>query len=101
MAAPDATSLMKSRYTAYVLENERYLRETWHPDTRPERIEFEAGLKWLGLSVKRSGTIDSEQATVEFVARFRIRGKGQRLHEKSRFVRVDGRWLYLDGEIFD
>ncbi len=101
MAAPDATSLMKSRYTAYVLGNGRYLLDTWHPETRPERIEFEEGIKWLGLSVKRSESIDPEHATVEFVARFRIHGKGQRLHEKSRFVRIDGRWLYLDGEIFD
>ncbi|MBS0554808.1 MAG: hypothetical protein JSS47_20145, partial [Proteobacteria bacterium] len=37
----------------------------------------------------------------EFVARFRVGGRAQRLHETSRFVREDGRWYYVDGDIQD
>ena len=39
------------------------------------------------------------EAEVEFVARSRSAGRAQRLHEVSRFVREDGRWYYLDGDL--
>lgn len=90
---------MRSRYTAYVLDLHDYLLATWHPDTRPSALEAnEPGLKWLGLAVKRHAVQDTDHATVEFVARSRLHGQAHRLHERSRFVRIDGRWFYLDGE---
>lgn len=49
--------------------------------------------------MKRHIVQDEQHAQVEFVARSRLRGKGQRMHETSRFVREDGRWLYVDGDI--
>jgi SEC-C motif-containing protein len=49
--APDAQSLMRSRYSAYVLCNEQYLLATWHPSTRPGSIPFSNNQKWLGLNV--------------------------------------------------
>jgi SEC-C motif-containing protein len=33
------------------------------------------------------------------VARSKLGGRAQRLHETSRFVREDGRWFYVDGEM--
>ncbi len=100
LMAPDAQALMRSRYTAFVLGLHDYLLDTWHPSTRPPAIGAdEPGLKWLGLDVKRHVRIDADHATVEFVARSRIAGRGHRLHEISRFVREDGRWTYLDGEM--
>jgi SEC-C motif-containing protein len=54
-------------------------------------------VKWLGLDVRQHRATDAEHAEVEFVARSRVAGRGQRLHERSRFVREDGRWFYLDG----
>ena len=73
---------------------------TWHTRTRPASIEPDpAGLKWLGLEVRRHHRIDDEHASVEFVARSKLAGRAQRLHETSRFVREDGRWVYLDGEL--
>src|SRR5579859_5003628 len=39
-AAPDAQSLMRSRYCAFVLCDERYLLATWHPSTRPGSVSF-------------------------------------------------------------
>ena len=98
--APDAAALMRSRYSAYVLGLTDYLRATWAPETCPPRIEPDPpGLKWLGLDVRRHDAIDASHATVEFVARTRLAGRAQRLHERSRFERRDGRWLYVDGEI--
>jgi len=96
--APDAESLMRSRYTAFTQERRDYLLATWHPSRRPAALDFDAGAKWLGLQVREHRLIDDAHAEVEFVARVRVAGRAQRLHERSRFVREDGRWFYLDGD---
>lgn len=91
---------MRSRYSAFVLGLADYLLATWHASTRPERLDLneEPAPKWLGLEVKRHQPQDDSHAVVEFVARYRVGGRGQRLHETSRFVREEGRWFYVDGE---
>lgn len=97
--ATDAEALMRSRYSAYVLKLEAYLLATWHPGTRPTSLELAGDRgKWLGLQVKRHAQETEDRATVEFVARYKIGGRAQRLHEISRFVREQGHWLYLDGD---
>lgn len=88
---------MRSRYSAFVLEDAGYLLATWHPSTRPAEISFEPGTKWLGLEVRDHRVLDEQHAEVEFVARMRHAGRASRLHERSRFVREQGRWYYLDG----
>jgi len=67
--ASDAESLMRSRYSAFVLEREAYLLKTWYATQRPERIEFDPGVKWLGLEVRSHTLQDATHAEVEFVAR--------------------------------
>lgn len=96
--APDAERLMRSRYSAYVLGEMHYVHDTWHASTRPpqEELVHETDMRWLGLEVKKFSAA-SDEATVEFVARSKIAGRAQRLHEVSRFVREDGRWFYIDG----
>jgi SEC-C motif-containing protein len=98
--AADAESLMRSRYSAYVLGLEDYLLATWHASTRPAALNLgaETKPKWLGLEIKARAE-NGDSATVEFVARCRVGGRAQRMHEVSRFVRADGRWCYLDGEV--
>lgn len=101
--APSAEALMRSRYTAYVLGLEGYLLDTWHAATRPQAIGLSTQFpkpNWLGLSVKRHENPTPDSAIVEFVARLRIGGgKAERMHEVSRFVREDGRWFYVDGDL--
>ncbi|RZM04234.1 MAG: hypothetical protein EOP73_02530 [Variovorax sp.] len=104
--APDAESLMRSRYSAFVFQRADYLLATWHASTRPASVEFEPDVKWLGLDVRSRSVLDAEHAEVEFVARQRsAAGVATRLHERSRFVREGeegqeggSRWYYLDGE---
>ena len=98
-AAPDAEHLMRSRYSAFVLGRVAYLNASWHPSTRPADLTLEPGVKWLGLEVRRHRQIDADHAEVEFVARSRIGGRAQRLHETSRFVREGGQWFYVDGDL--
>ena len=112
---PTAETLMRSRYTAFTLRDEAYLRATWHASTRPGEPLFadEEKVHWLGLEVKSAlrlrqrkaksadQTEESNRDTVEFVARYKVSGRAHRLHEVSRFVREQGegglRWFYLDG----
>ena len=94
-----AEQLMRSRYSAFVLGLADYLSDTWHPSTRPPSLTLDSGVKWLGLAVRAHEVMADDRAEVEFVARSRIGGRGQRLHERSRFVREGGRWYYVDGDI--
>jgi len=96
-----AEALMRSRYTAYTMLNEDYLLATWHASTRPSSLGVadEPPAKWIGLEVKRHEQQDTEHAIVEFVARYKVNGRAHRLHEVSRFVRADGRWFYVDGDL--
>ena len=99
LQAPDAETLMRSRYAAYVLELADYVLATWHLSTRPvDDFSFEPGLRWLGLEVKRNASTGPDRAVVEFVARSKLGGRAHRLHETSRFLREGGRWFYVDGE---
>ena len=98
--APDAESLMRSRYSAFVRSDAPYLLATWHSSQRPATLDFEPGAKWLGLEVRAAQATGPDTAEVEFVARFRVGGRAVRLHERSRFVREDGRWFYVDGAQF-
>jgi len=97
VAATTAEALMRSRYSAYALEIGAYLLSTWHPSTRPQPLDLQKA-HWLGLTVKQHSTSE-DTATVEFVARYKVQGKAHRLHERSRFVRQEGRWFYVDGDV--
>jgi SEC-C motif domain protein len=91
---------MRSRYVAYALQLDDYLASTWHAATRPTDLHAEGGVKWLGLTVLRAGTSSDTEGFVEFVARYRAGGgRAERLEEVSRFVREDGRWVYVDGVV--
>ena len=94
-----AEALMRSRYTAYVLREEGYLKATWYGSSRPTEPLFENdhGFKWIGLTVCNHEQ-DENWATVEFIARYKANGRAHRLHEISRFTRENGRWFYLDGQ---
>lgn len=100
LTAPTPEALMRSRYSAFVLDLRDYLLASWHASTRPAGLEPpEPGLKWLGLDVKRAAMQDADHGSVEFVARSKLGGRAHRLHEVSRFVREDGEWFYVDGDL--
>jgi SEC-C motif-containing protein len=95
--APTPEALMRSRYSAYVLGDIEYLLATWHAFTAPGEMELPP-VKWLGLEIRHVQTT-GDAGVVEFVARAREAGRAQRLHETSRFVRENGRWYYIDGQL--
>ncbi|WP_410870404.1 YchJ family protein [Nocardia sp. A7] len=98
-AAPTAETLMRSRYTAYVVGDVDYLLRSWHPSTRPAVLELDQDQRWLFLEIvgtQRGGPFD-DNGTVEFIAHYKLDGVRDAMHEMSTFVRVDGAWVYLDG----
>jgi SEC-C motif-containing protein len=100
LTAPTPEALMRSRYAAFVLDLRPYLLASWHASTRPADLDPpEPGLKWLGLDVKRAALQDADHGTVEFIARSKLGGRAHRLHEVSRFVRENGEWFYVDGDL--
>jgi SEC-C motif domain protein len=87
---------MRSRYSAFALDDTRYLLSSWHPSTRPSEVTPEAGLRWTGLDIldtSGGGLFDAE-GVVEFRAHYRAGGRPGDVRERSRFVRHDGRWVY-------
>ncbi|MBB4790900.1 YchJ family protein [Streptomyces nodosus] len=95
--APTAEALMRSRYSAFVKGEAGYLLRTWHPGTRPARLDLDPGMRWTGLEVLDStdGSAFHTTGTVTFQASYR----GGVLREHSRFERVDGAWVYVDGDL--
>ena len=99
--APDAETLMRSRYTAFVVGDARYLEETWHPRTRPDGLTLDATQRWTGLQIVdvEAGGEGDTRGVVEFRAAWRHGRERGVLAERSRFVRQSGHWWYLDGEV--
>ncbi|MER6565849.1 YchJ family protein [Streptomyces sp. NPDC001093] len=98
-AAPTAELLMRSRYSAFVTGDAGYLLRTWHPRTRPERLDLDPRMRWTGLEIldTTDGSAFHSTGTVTFRASYR----GGSLHERSRFERVDGAWVYVDGDFLE
>ncbi|MFT3715957.1 MAG: YchJ family metal-binding protein [Gordonia sp. (in: high G+C Gram-positive bacteria)] len=100
-AAPTAAALMRSRYTAFALGDVEHPSATWHPSTRPADLHLDDDTRWLHSSVgpTTGGGPFDRAGTVEFTAVFRgPDGRGE-LREHSRFVKENGRWLYVDGDV--
>jgi SEC-C motif-containing protein len=99
-APPDAEALMRARYSAYVNGMEAYIRATWHPRTCPGDLGMDAPPRpqWRGLDVRLHRLLNENQATVEYVARYKLNGRACHMHEISRFEFLAGQWLYVDGE---
>jgi SEC-C motif-containing protein len=96
--AATAEALMRSRYCAYALGLADYLAHSWHPDTRPN-TPIEGNVKWAGLAIVSTdrGGPDTTEGEVAFCARYLDGERLESLCERSRFIRYEGRWVYLDG----
>lgn len=100
-AAPTAERLMRSRYTAFAVKDAAYLQATWHPSTRPAEIDLDDDVVWRRLVIvdRIGGGPFDRDGEVEFEAFWRQDAERGSLRERSRFVREDRRWLYLDGQV--
>ncbi|CAM4186023.1 YchJ family protein [Vreelandella rituensis] len=94
--APTPEALMRSRYSAFVLNLTDYLLASWHPSTRPASLAPDSSTHWLRLEILESAEV-GDNGRVAFRATFREGRRWAVLEEASRFVREEGRWFYLDG----
>ena len=99
-AAPTAELLMRSRFSAFAVRDAAYLLRTWHAPVRPARIELDPAQVWTRLEIlgATGGGALHTRGTVEFRAHYTDRTGPGVLHENSRFVRADGRWVYAGTE---
>ncbi|TNV13806.1 YchJ family protein [Buttiauxella sp. B2] len=101
--APTPPQLMRSRYTAYVMQDADYLVATWYPQTRSPSLKSDISRSfdtthWLGLTVyEASAGCDENEGFVSFVARFEDQGEESAIIERSRFLKENGQWYYVDG----
>ncbi|MFH8369459.1 YchJ family protein [Streptomyces sp. NPDC018031] len=102
-AATGPEELMRSRFSAFAVQDEAYLLRSWHPDTRPPAIAFDPDLRWRRLEILDStdGGAFRNEGTVEFRAHYTAHGRPGELHENSRFTRREGAWVYVDGVVSD
>ena len=96
-----AEQLMRSRYTAYVLKNVPYIVDTTVPSQQAllnvQAIQAWAeNTQWLGLQILKTETLSKFQSAVEFHAVFQGEEGEQTHHERSIFVKIDGRWYFVD-----
>ena len=94
---------MRSRYSAFVKQDADYLVKTWHPSCQAAtfRDDIQSGFsrtEWLGLTVfaTEAGRTPDE-GFVSFVARFHENNKNGAIIERSRFLKENGQWYYIDG----
>ncbi|WP_167051642.1 YchJ family metal-binding protein [Salinibacterium sp. ZJ77] len=101
--AVTAEALMRSRFSAFARGDAAYLLRSWHPSTRPADLDLDADVEWRRLQIVDTvdGGADDAEGVVEFRASFRGPDGAGLMHERSRFARVDGLWVYVDGEQLD
>jgi SEC-C motif-containing protein len=90
---------MRSRYSAYVLKQCDYLLATWQSKHRPASLVLDDSVRWLGLTIIDAPPAEDGNAIVEFEARMLSAATVGAMHERSRFVLEQGRWLYTNGEM--
>lgn len=96
VVAATAEQLMRSRFTAFAVGDAAHLLATWHPRTRPPAVTLDPAQRWTRLEVLHAtGGLFDREGTGEFRAHHVRRGRVDILHERSHFVREDGRWLYV------
>lgn len=97
-----ALQLMRSRFSAYALNKQKYIEETTHPDN-PSYIEVKKGGFYKDYVFQKLEILDFHEqdcvATVTFTAFLAYKGKDASFTEKSIFEKVNGRWLYKSGSI--
>ncbi len=106
--APAATpeALMRARYTAHAVGSFTFLETSVHPSTR-EKVDtakmrqWSEAVTWNGMEVHETtgGGEADDAGTVSFTARYSVNGVEQDLREDASFVRENGAWYYLDGDV--
>jgi SEC-C motif-containing protein len=104
--APTAEKLMRSRYSAFVVQEPEYVFSTHNPSTRAdvnvdEIAAWSQQSQWEGLNIVavEKGLEADEEGKIEFVAHYHAGKKDHHHHEVSTFHKKEGKWWFTDGAI--
>jgi SEC-C motif-containing protein len=107
-SASTAESMMRSRYSAYVLKDIEYIDKTQMNEkhevfNKEEALKWAESSEWQGLEIKqtRKGTANDDTGVVEFVAHYKDKASGTELrhHETSLFQKQNDQWKFKEGNI--
>jgi len=97
---------MRSRYSAYVLKELDYLKQSLAPEALKDHDdasvkEWADSAQWRGLEIHDAwaGGEEDEAGIVEFSAHYAIDGEELTHRERAQFKRIDSQWRYLDGSM--
>jgi len=100
--AKNALMLMRSRYCAYAVGDYQYILKTTHESTRDNDIqsikEFSKQTTFKNLKII-SFMDDEKEAYVTFRASLFQNERNSSFSEKSRFIKLNDRWYYVDGKL--
>lgn len=101
--------LMRSRYSAYAMNNIDYIIRTTHPRNpivsqsrnawKAEILNIALNTDFEGLEII-DGKENKENAIVVFIARLKRDDEDVTFTERSFFSKMGGRWLYVNGDVF-
>ena len=101
-----AVALMRARYSAYATGKVKFLATSLHPEHRRDldlaaTRRWSRKARWLMLEVvsTRGGGEQDEEGEVEFIATYKDKGLVKPHHERANFLREDGAWYYVDGDL--
>lgn len=103
-SAQTPEALMRSRYSAYTKGNISYIQKTMC-GTASQGFNANKAKKWakkshwLGLKVIKIHQENRKKGYVEFIARYRIKQKENKIRECSEFHYIDNCWYYVDGKM--
>lgn len=95
---------MRSRYTAYSKADVDYIAATMKSPAadnfdKASARQWAGQVNWTGLQIIQSST-ENTTGFVEFIATFTDNNISHQLHELSTFHLINGRWYYVDGQLF-
>ena len=97
-----AEQLMRSRYSAFAMNNTDYIQITWDKNTCPDVVDIANDYtQWNRLEIieAKKGLVGDHKGLIHFKAYYTQNGQQQILNEISRFVKKSSRWYYLDGTV--
>jgi|SRR5690554_5080194 len=92
--------LMRSRYSAYARGLQAYIRDSWHASTVPADLDLQDNPTWLQLQLIATGA-QGNRGYVHFKAFFQLDDDIAVMEEQSHFVRENGYWYYLNGDVIE
>lgn len=105
--APNPETMMRARYSAYVLGDIEYLIKTiplLHRKSfdRKSTKQWSEQAEWLGLEIVSSKeTHGGKKGQVEFKAKYNLEGEEHLHHERSTFEFIQGRWFFVDAKMLN